>query len=210
MAPCVPLSSCYSLNTLQYLFLHSYICISAFSNLTLSALYRAPSLFHFTQAELSSISVCECLYTQGGVHVCVCAQGRDCEKWCVFVCETGVFLFLTISLWESVSQLVQPFHVFLFEFKLFIVIVQVQRDLIFCAPRNRCNYSEYEITIDPIYFLITCNNTLSVNDSSVHIIPKKNVVCLCNSSSKRMIWSFCWHHLDHVNWIMLTKSQMHI
>ncbi len=115
MAPCVPLSSCYSLNTLQYLFLHSYICISAFSNLTLSALYRAPSLFHFTQAELSSISVCECLYTQGGVHVCVCAQGRDCEKWCVFVCETGVFLFLTISLWESVSQLVQPFHVFLFE-----------------------------------------------------------------------------------------------
>ncbi len=135
MAPCVPLSSCYSLNTLQYLFLHSYICISAFSNLTLSALYRAPSLFHFTQAELSSISVCECLYTQGGVHVCVCAQGRDCEKWCVFVCETGVFLFLTISLWESVSQLVQPFYVFCLSFclnfKLFIVIVQVQRDLIF-------------------------------------------------------------------------------
>lgn len=38
--------------------------------------------------------------------------------------------------------------------------------------------------MDPIYFLITCNNTLSVNDSSAHIIPKKNVVCLCNSSSK--------------------------
>lgn len=38
--------------------------------------------------------------------MCVCTQGRDCEKLRVFVCETGVFLFIllvTISLWDIKS-----------------------------------------------------------------------------------------------------------
>lgn len=135
--------------------------------------------------------MCERLYTQGGVHVCVYALKGEIVRNCV--CETGVYLFVlfvTISLWDikSISSTFPSLCTSLFfNFELHHDCEGTMRFVFLVLHKIAAITVNVNIKIVPIYFLNTHKTTLIVNVSSVHIIPMKTWLVFVIFPQKEMI-----------------------